>query len=71
VPEQFLLTRAGIAQCANRVLWNQQNMNGRLRAHVMKSQAKIIFEHNFGRDFALYDFAKDRQVSPKFTFVYN
>lgn len=67
MPKKRLILRRGIAHPHNFLLGNNQNMHWRLRADVMKSQAKIIFISDPGWNFLRNDPGKNRAHIPTVT----
>jgi hypothetical protein len=54
--EYLMIVRMRFGNARDRFLGNDQNMNWRLRFHIVKGDDFIIFVNNFGRDFASDDF---------------
>lgn len=46
------------------LLWDEQHMDGGLRVHITKGQAKIVFVNDAGRDFLVDDLLKDGHFNP-------
>src|SRR3984893_13592587 len=63
LPQDFLIRFRCCSQTRNHFLGHNQNMEGRLRIDVVKSDSVVIFPDNFRGNLARYDLLKDGHES--------
>jgi hypothetical protein len=69
--EQTVILSRAVRQFGYRLFGNQQKMNRRLRINILEGQAKVVFVHNIGGNFAVDDLRKNCFSHNPFSFINN